>query len=160
MLLPAQIYAIIALLVAFGVPQNTVTNVQAILEKQPAPISTSVPVGTTVELLAGTSEPCVPNPVVTLTSDKQVISSGQMVVFSGSYSTGCPLDGTKEWVFKSNYWNKGGGTKDYDYGTVGNYSSPGFTSDGRFRTNGWYTQTETFTLTIDGVTATTTVTVQ
>lgn len=40
----AQIYAILALLLAFNVPQPTVNNIQAILEKSKVPAQTTAPI--------------------------------------------------------------------------------------------------------------------
>lgn len=92
-MLPAQIYAIIALLVAFGVPQNTVNNVQAILEQQPAPISTPAPVGVTLAPLSATpvvpTDTCVPNPVLNLATTTS--NNGNSIALIAQYSTGCPI---------------------------------------------------------------------
>lgn len=102
----AQISAVLGLLLAFGVPQTEVNNVQTILEAQSLPIvtvyqpaSVSSPIPESVS--AATSD-CVPIPSLTLS--QQV--SHDRPYFEAVYKTGCPIPVTTS--FSSNFQDADG----------------------------------------------------
>ena len=98
----AQIGAILALLVAFGVDPQTVITIQGILE--PAPIvqmATPNPVPLiTPQILFGNTQPtCIEHPQLTITGQRQS-SPPDMVSVHAVYTTGCKLDQTTKYAFK------------------------------------------------------------
>lgn len=94
-MLPNQILAIIALLVAFGVPQNTINNVQAILEQQSAPISSPAPMGTTIS----------PLPASSSTQMNQLIVQFDPLIVINLNGKNVPTDTTVLPVDKNAYFN-------------------------------------------------------
>lgn len=143
----------------------------------PVPVSNMPLSGIGAPAGAVVQSPCIDSPVLTLTTEDRGVNPKDDlpnpkhdIRINGEYTTGCPLDKSTAWTFKTLDWRSTGDCIHYNDGTLANagcYTS-GWSLSGPtpgeavydiayFSAAGSYPLPQTFIVTVGGVTATTTV---